>query len=370
MKCRNKFIRCTLISVTKFAQIILILLLQPLGSFIVSALPTPRQLSRSSTTRYNSLINMEWKVIDPTQYKSPFINGRRIARDQEFLVTIRRIWHDRVRRIHEIETLPTEYSGRDQKPLFGHLFRRVHRDRAWDEDAKLPVVLLFHTGAGPQDVFLIYKADSLLQNFDCVVMICDILSDANGWGWESDRARYNSERNHLLAGNAEILKDRVLAALKNLSQHFPFVATDRVAAMGFCLGGQPIMEMSNLYREQSRDEFTVRALITFHGVFARQKPLPIAENEPKSNDDVEHRPIVLIWNGANDPFVASTDLEEASVFFKANGFEVELMQVENAKHGFTNPAQDSNPNPAFGFCEEGSQLAWEKSLTLLRETIF
>jgi dienelactone hydrolase len=310
---------------------------------------------------------MEWEAIEPAYFDSPVIKGRRIAKDREFLTSVMNIWNGEGRRSHAIETSAILYAADedDAKTLYGQVLRRVSISNNPKENDKLPVILLFHTAAGPQDVFLYFKADVLLQNFDCLVMICDVLSDAEGWGWELDRTRYNEERASLMGQNARLLKARVFAAIQALAASVPSAAMDQIAAMGFCLGGQPILELSTLHRE-SRD-FSVRALVTFHGVFARSTPLLIPDTTPRFNGS-DH-PMVLICNGDDDPFVTSKDLDVAAAFFRANGFVVEMLRVENAKHGFTNPAQDLNPDPAFGFSPNGSIRAWTKALDLLRSTI-
>jgi hypothetical protein len=140
---------------------------------------------------------MEWEAVDPDySFDSIYtIDGRRMAKDQEYLTAVMTHWKEQQGpRLHVIERSPITYAADrdDQKQLlYGQLFRRVKESNLYNGTAKLPVILLFHTAAGPQDVFLYYKADILLQNFDCIVMICDILSDADGWAWDSDRTRYN-----------------------------------------------------------------------------------------------------------------------------------------------------------------------------------
>ena len=51
---------------------------------------------------------------------------------------------------------------------------------------KLPVVILFHTGAGPQDIFNRFQADKIAREkcwgeTGCIVFVADILSDPIGW---------------------------------------------------------------------------------------------------------------------------------------------------------------------------------------------
>jgi dienelactone hydrolase len=311
---------------------------------------------------------MEWQDLSPSCFDEPVIEGQLIAKDDKYLESVLQIWSQEEERSHSVETKAVQYYARDDRsnPLFGHLLRR--KSRATDDDSSrdlqsLPAILLFHTAAGPQDVFLYYKADVLLQNLDCFVMICDIMSDADGWGWDPNRVRYNGVRQSLMEHGAQLLKARVLAAVETICEESPTVDIKRISAMGWCLGGQPILELAGLNAENP--DFAVKAMITFHGVFARGTALVPKPNATENASTSR----ILICNGKEDPFVAPTDLAEATEYFRANGFEVETLQLEKAKHGFTNPAQDFNTNPAFGFSKEGAVLAWNKAMELLRSEV-
>ena len=96
-----------------------------------------------------------------------------------------------------VETSPWIYHDEEGTPLYGHIVR-PKLDSAANADAAAskrkknkksyhPGILLFHTAAGPQDVFLFRKAAALASdpNLRCVVLICDVLSDQDGWAWES-----------------------------------------------------------------------------------------------------------------------------------------------------------------------------------------
>jgi len=362
---------------------IIILLQARLAQRLVVDGASPRLLparSGSSLSQLYSSRTMEWQTIDPTTFfDSPQIaDGRQIAKDVEYLNSILNHWNAEGFRSYTIEASPISYTADGDEPdilLHGHVLRRINlSSQSSGKQNDLPVILLFHTAAGPQDVFLYYKADVLLQKFDCLVMICDILSDPNGWGWDSrDRTRYNNERLKLMDHNAQLLKARVLAGIQALVKNVPSASIHQMAAMGFCLGGQPILELARLDREY--DDFSVRAMITFHGVFARGVPLLLPTTAVTETDimiqnkKIADKPSVLICNGDKDPFVTSKDVEDATKFLEGHGFVVEVMNVKDAKHGFTNPAQDFNPNPAFGYSTNGSILTWIKTLDLLRSTM-
>ena len=48
---------------------------------------------------------------------------------------------------------------------------------------------------------------------------------------------------------------------------------------------------------------------------------------------------------------------------------VTVLDFENTKHGFTNPAQDWNPNPAFEYNDEAATQSWEATMELLQRKL-
>jgi dienelactone hydrolase len=46
-----------------------------------------------------------------------------------------------------------------------------------------------------------------------------------------------------------------------------------------------------------------------------------------------------------------------------------LLQLKDAKHGFTNPAQDFNENPAFAYHKESADKAWRQAIAFLKRRI-
>lgn len=131
---------------------------------------------------------------------------------------------------------------------------------------KVPAILLWHTGAGPQDIFLRWKADILSKKLNCVVMIADLISDSDGYAW-SDRGRYAAAREQVLVISQHDGMDGrwkfrqvIRAALDHLDA-LDYVDGDHVAALGWCFGCHPILEMGMM------QEDCVKCLISYHGVF-------------------------------------------------------------------------------------------------------
>ncbi|GAX26880.1 hypothetical protein FisN_9Lh174 [Fistulifera solaris] len=240
------------------------------------------------------------------------------------------------------------YHDSDGTPLYGHWVRKQGSHESDNFG-----ILLFHTGAGPHDIFLLWKAASLVMTLDCQVLIADILSDESGWAWDLNRSRYETVRQRVLEGGETrpLLQKRIHAAVSLLKNQ---VDENRLAALGWCLGGHSILELARMTLPE------MLAMVTFHGVFDGIKAP--AESVAVSSAGAE----VLICNGVEDPFVSSQTLENALATFQQYGYRLSLLQLKGAKHGFTNPAQDFNDNPAFAFHTESARKSWHQATALLK----
>ncbi len=302
----------------------------------------------------------------------------RLAKDEDYANAVLRAWREEEnskddaadKKLQAIGSSVT-YQRKDGKHLFGYLVS-CSSDSQNSQDAKkgdLPGVLLFHTGAGPQDIFLRWKAESLATNKiwgerGCVVFIADNISDAEGWAW-SDRERYASERSDVLGSYEEQgdrkrwkLRDSIQAALDVL-RGVEEVDSNSIAALGWCVGGHSSLELG-LIQEPS-----VKALISYHGVFDGVREANIGEASSQLSKRESNS--VLICNGKDDPFVEKEDVENTEKLLKQIGYNVLMLNFDGVKHGFTNPAQDYNPSEAFAFNEYAAEQAWEQTLRLLKE---
>jgi dienelactone hydrolase len=318
----------------------------------------------------------------------------RMAKDTSYANAIQEAWRrDKVNHQDKFKdcpsgtTISTPYSFRihssesqhSDDMSYGHVIRRYPALVSSVPQPKVPGILFFHTGAGPHDIFLQWKADTLANNLKlfpdgCVILIVDILGDDSGWAWDTNRTRYDtilcnilqpqstsSHNDHIdtfKMGTRPRLQSKLLAAVNELV-FLPHVDCQRLVAMGWCLGGHSISELARMELE------SLKAMITFHGVFGEcpNSPLDMADDKRVSIGRT------LIYHGTNDPFVSEISLENAVKTMKYHGQDVTVLQVAGAKHGFTNPAQDFNPNPSFCFQPNGADRAWLSALELLSCTI-
>ena len=221
---------------------------------------------------------------------------------------------------------------------------------------------------GPHNVTLQWKADSLASNKDvfpqgCAILVADILSDASGWGWSDDRTKYNQAKDKVLRGetNGErpLLQSRLRAALESFHRVAPEVDMTRLCALGWCLGGHSVLELGRMHNPG------IRAMVTFHGVF---DGVPPPEETVENDNNAVTK--ILVCHGDLDPFVdKATNLKYAAETLERHGNNVRVLNLEGAKHGFSNPAQDYNPSDAFAYNDAAAKLAWSEALFLLKRTI-
>mmetsp|Transcript_8718 Transcript_8718/g.16615 ORF Transcript_8718/g.16615 Transcript_8718/m.16615 type:complete len:366 (+) Transcript_8718:62-1159(+) len=331
--------------------------------------------SRTTTARLSAMTRGDWQPLDPDSLVSapclieqtlcqPSDAQAQLAKDFDYAKAVLDSWKEDEEFSWKAVWRPVIYQDESVSNLHGYCIRREAKEG--ETGKMIPGIIFFHTGAGPHDMFLLYKAVSLVNSMeeDCVVFIADILGDESGWAWDPDRTRYSAARENVLVveTNANsgpyrpLLQQRIQAALDYLSNN---ECVDRYAAFGWCLGGHPILEISRMTNARS----TFKALVTFHGVFDGL-PSP-TDSDEESSGSVD----VLICHGTEDPFVSDENLEKALATLQAHRFRTSLLQLP-AKHGFTNPAQDFNENPAFAFDAESATKAWRQATNLVRQKLW
>ena len=338
---------------------------------------SPSNLQRSQkTARLTATLShtMDWDDlqtlrlnVDPSSLVARgTIDKPRTAKDTEYATAIQQAWRQELTSTCTSEAASIIYKDNEGTPLYGHVVRRV----GTLPSIKVPGILLFPTAAGPHDICLDWKADSLVTNQEafpngCIVLVADILSDDIGWGWDSNREKYNEAKEYVMSpdssdGVCHRLQSRLQAAVDTLLS-IPGVDSTNLAALGWCLGGRAILELGRMRVPG------MRAMVTFHGVFDGK--VPSLDDSISQARALENDTQVLICNGVKDPFVSREMLDAAVVTLERHSCQVTLTNLEGAKHGFTNPAQDFNPNPSFGFDAKAASASWTAACNLLQSQL-
>jgi dienelactone hydrolase len=152
-----------------------------------------------------------------------------------------------------------------------------------------------------------------------------------------------------LREDVPLFKARLAAALGVLLDH-PYVDKERLAAIGYCLGGAAAIELA-------RSGAPLKAIAGFHaGV------LPGTEAEDRAI-----RARILLCHGAEDPVVPPAQIRHFTTGLSRADLDWQLHLYDGVGHSFTNPEIDAYGLPGFFYHAEADRRSWAALLDLFGE---
>jgi dienelactone hydrolase len=145
------------------------------------------------------------------------------------------------------------------------------------------------------------------------------------------------------------LRERVVASY-DAFRSLPEVDVSRIGAIGYCFGGQCVLELA-------RSGANVRAVVSFHGTLGTHQPARPGAMNAKA----------LVLTGALDPFVPPKDLEAFQKEITAAGANWQMTIYGGGKHGFTDPISDEMITvlPGVGYDRLLDRLSWAQATAFL-----
>lgn len=146
----------------------------------------------------------------------------------------------------------------------------------------------------------------------------------------------------------KIAEARFNAALKLLQQQ-PTVEANKIAAIGYCFGGGMVLHMAKVNPE-------LAGVVSYHGA------LGLSANTKAVATPIKTK--MLVFNGADDPFVTQEQVATFKEDMKTNGADYEFINYPGVKHSFTNPdATDFGKrfNMPLVYDEKADKDSWEKT---------
>lgn len=155
-----------------------------------------------------------------------------------------------------------------------------------------------------------------------------------------------------LRTDAEHYRARIAAAIDALAMH-PARGNLPMAAIGFCMGGQAVLEAARIGAN-------LTMVASFHGILSTDRPA-------QAGDMIEPR--ILVCHGDADPLVPRAQVAAFQEEMDATGANWHFHVYSGVKHGFTDPESDSHGLPMLGYDASADRQSWAAMLSLFDEVL-
>ncbi|PWB70527.1 dienelactone hydrolase [candidate division GN15 bacterium] len=138
-----------------------------------------------------------------------------------------------------------------------------------------------------------------------------------------------------------LMRSRANAGLEVLKRQ-PHVDTSRIAAIGYCFGGKTVLELA-------RSGAAINGVVSFHGGLATPNPADARNIKCK----------ILVCHGASDPNVPPDQVKAFEDEMTNANVDWQLIAYGGAVHGFTNPANGTDPSKGVAYNERADRRSWQ-----------
>jgi dienelactone hydrolase len=152
----------------------------------------------------------------------------------------------------------------------------------------------------------------------------------------------------LLFRDPVLVRSRVIAWFEVLKS-LPEVDADRLAAIGYCFGGQCVLELA-------RSGADLKLVVSFHGLLTTS--MPAQTGAVKS--------LVAVYTGNKDPYAPQKDVDAFLAEMKAAQAHWHLTIFGDAYHAFTTKEDGSLPLEGLGYDPLADAVSWAGTLALLK----
>lgn len=147
----------------------------------------------------------------------------------------------------------------------------------------------------------------------------------------------------------QLMRTRIGSALDWLKQQ-ERVDPQRIAAIGYCFGGTTVLELA-------RSGADVLGVVSFHGGL----------DTPNPQDAAQIKGRVLVFQGANDPFVTADQVAAFKKEMQEAGVNHQIIIYPGAVHSFTVPEAGNDPSQGMAYDEAADKQSWEAMKAFLKE---
>ncbi|RYZ63770.1 MAG: dienelactone hydrolase family protein, partial [Proteobacteria bacterium] len=121
---------------------------------------------------------------------------------------------------------------------------------------------------------------------------------------------------------------------------------------GYCFGGTGVLELA-------RSGANIQGVVSFHGGLST--PTPEEAKAIKSK--------VLVFHGADDPFVKEPEVVAFEAEMKSANVNWELVKYSGAVHSFTNPGAGNDNSKGQAYNEQADKRSWEAMKDFFKEVL-
>jgi dienelactone hydrolase len=181
----------------------------------------------------------------------------------------------------------------------------------------------------------------MLAELGYVALAVDMYGDGKTAAHPKQAGQFAQELLH----NMETAQNRFMAALELLKKQ-KSVNANKIAAIGYCLGGGIVLNMA-------RNGVDLAGVASFHGSLATKKPAKAGEVKAK----------IIVFHGEADKFVTAEQVKAFQAEMKNAQVDLELVTYPGVKHSFTNPEADNLAkkfNLPLGYDETADKDSWAK----------
>jgi dienelactone hydrolase len=179
-----------------------------------------------------------------------------------------------------------------------------------------------------------------------------LASDMYGRGVDVWNAEGDGTLMLTLNKQPERLSGRILAGFEVLKAR-PEVDPGRIGAIGFCFGGQCVLDLA-------RSGADVKSVVSFHGLLNTKLPAKPGTVKAK----------VLVLTGARDPYAPLEHVDAFREEMVAAGADWQVTIYGEGYHAFTDPnAADMADVPGLRYDPFLDRLSWASALALLDATL-